>query len=99
MDTIKSILLGESKYKLGRNEDNFINVELSSSEREILPTEDSYVVDEYKQYYKEKDDSQNYRLAFTITPYCTNVLFNIVTEPVYKEGSDDCFLITNRSTK
>lgn len=98
MDTNKTdILLGSAKHKLGTNEDNFIGVELSSFEREILSTEDSYVVDLYKQYFKEKDSSQNYRLAFTITPYCTNVLFNVVTEPVYKEGSDKCFLFTKTS--
>jgi len=89
------ILLGKSKQKLGTNEDNFKEIELSSYEREIMDTDDSYVVDVYKQYFKEKDASENYRLSFTITPYCTNVLFNMITEPVYKEGSSECMLIND----
>lgn len=90
----KEILLGSAKHKLGINEDNFIHVELSSSKRDLGITDSSYAVDEYLQYYYEKDESQDYRLAFTITPYCTNVLFNAITEPVCYEGDNDCFLIT-----
>ena len=93
----EKILLGSEKHKLSSNEDNFINIELSSSEHHISKTEDSCVIDEYKRYFKEKDDSQNYRLAFTIIPYLTNVLFNVVTEVVYKEGSDECLLLYNHS--
>ena len=95
----KEILLGSAKHKLGINEDNFIDVELSVSEHELGVTEDSYAIDEYLQYYHEKDSSQNYRLAFTIVPYCTNVLFNVITEPVYKECSDECVLITNSGSE
>ena len=89
MNTEK-IILGEATSKRGINEDNFIDVNLSNSERELPFTDDSYTLDEYKQYVKEKDESEKYRLAFTITPYCTNVLFNVITEVVYEEGSDDC---------
>ena len=92
----EKILLGENKHKLSTNEDNFINIELSTSERGFLKSDDNVVIDLYKQYFAEKDKSQNYRLAFTIVPYCSNVLFNVVTEPVYKEGSNECrFINTN----
>ena len=92
------ILLGKAKYKLGTNEDNFIDVKLSSIERKLSETEETYAIDFYKQYFYEKDNSQKYRLAFTITPYCTNVLFNVITEPVYKEGSEDSVLINRSET-
>ena len=91
----KNILLGKAKHKLGSNEDNFINIELSSSNRDIMNVDESATIDAFKQYYEEKNSSQKYRLAFTITPYCTNVLFNVITEPVYKEGSEYCKLFTN----
>lgn len=84
------ILLGSSKHKLGVNEDNFVGVELSSNSKVLPYTEDSYHIDAYSQYFKEKDESDKFRFAFTITPFCTNVLFNMITEPVYKEGSADC---------
>lgn len=93
MNETANILLGSAKHKLGTNEDNFIELNLTSSEREIPYTEDSYTLDAYKQYYKEKDESEKYRLAFTITPYCTNVLFNVITEIVYNEGSSDCGVV------
>lgn len=87
------ILLGSSKHKLGVNEDNFVGVELSSYSKVLPYTEDSYHIDAYSQYLKEKDEFDKFRFAFTITPFCTNVLFNMVTEPVYKEGSDDCIAV------
>ena len=88
------ILLGEKKHKLGVNEDNFIGVELQSYEKVVPNTEDTLNIDAYNQYFKEKDESNKYRLAFTITPFCSNVLFNVLTEPVYKEGSNDCIAVT-----
>lgn len=91
------ILLGEKRHKLGVNEDNFIDVELQSYEKVIPNTEDTFNIDAYNQYFKEKDESNKYRLAFTITPFCSNVLFNVLTEPVYKEGSNDCRTITSIS--
>ena len=48
-------------------------------------------------YDKEKDESDLYRLIFTINPYCTNILFNTFTEVVYKEGSDICTMLTDSS--
>ena len=87
------ILLGSSKHKLGVNEDNFVGVELSSNSKVLPYTEDSYHIDAYSQYFKEKDESDKFRFAFTITPFCTNVLFNMVTEPVYKEGSPECIAV------
>lgn len=93
----ESILLGEAAQKLGVNEDNFLEIEFTNSERAMPLTEDSYTVDAYEQYFKEKDASEKYRLAFTITPFCTNVLFNLVTEPVINEGARNCSAITMES--
>lgn len=87
------ILLGKDRHKLGVNEDNFIGVEMQSYEKSLPYTEETYYVDSYQRYYKEKDGSNKHRLAFTIAPFCSNVLFNVVTEPVYKEGADDCVAI------
>ena len=89
MDTIK-ILLGKYKKLGGTNEENFIDVPLDAYEKN-LPVGDAGVeLNVYERYFYEKDTSDKYRLAFTVSPVCTNVLFNIITEPVYKEGSDDC---------
>ena len=95
---MEQILLGKAKNKLSVNEDNFLNVELSADLQHLPVTEDAYTIDAYEQYFREKDDSEKYRLAFTISPVCSNVLFNMLTEPVYKEGSEDCFAIISTMT-
>ncbi len=92
------ILLNSRKNKNNTNEDSFISVDLNSYEKNIAPMEDSFNVDAYQQYFKEKDASEKYRLAFTITPFCTNVLFNVITEPVYREGASDCVTVLTNGT-
>lgn len=87
---MKKILLGQGKGKREVNETNFTGVELASTEH-ILPVDRiTQTLDSYKEYLSEKDSSQIYRLIFTINPVCTNILFNLGTEIVYKEGSDEC---------
>ena len=92
---MNKILLGKSKSKKDVNEDNFMNVELFSTER-ALPVESiTQTLDSYEEYLKEKDSSKIYRLIFTINPVCSNVLFNACTEMVYKEGSDSCKVLSS----
>lgn len=92
MDDIK-ILLGKSRHMHSANEDNFVGVELGVYEKVLPPTEDMYSVDAYQQYFREKDASDKFRFAFTIVPFCSNVLFNVITEPVYAEGSNSAFTL------
>lgn len=37
-------------------------------------------LNEYELFIKEYNNSNKYRLIFTITPYCSNVLFNVISE-------------------
>ena len=91
---MRKILLGEEKSKKSINEDNFINVEISSNEH-VLPVDNvTQTLDSYKEYLSEKDNSDVYRLIFTINPVCTNILFNVISEIVWKEGYEGCFRIT-----
>lgn len=48
-------------------------------------------LNEYELFIKEYNNSNKYRLIFTITPYCSNVLFNVISEFV-----SDNEPITNR---
>ena len=81
--------IGETKGFTDINEIQNLNVDLERSEK-ILPLNDIQGgIDAYEQYLKEKDACNKYRLVFTIRPFCTNVLFNRVTEAIYKEGSDN----------
>ena len=44
-------------------------------------------VDAYEVFQSEKANCNNYRLILTINPFCTNVLFNDLTEITRNEGS------------
>ena len=86
------IRLGETVSKTSVNNEFHTNVALSEESKILLGTELRGTIDEYKQYLAEKDASTKYNFIFTLDPVCTNVLFNTVSEIVYKEGSDDCIV-------
>ena len=46
-------------------------------------------------YEEERQAGNNFRLILTIVPYCSNVLFNPLTEIIKDEGSDDAKVITD----
>lgn len=85
-----SIRLGHTDSAYSVDRENRLDVQLKNTSKlghfsDILST-----VDQYEQFKEERNDCNNYRLILTIVPYCTNVLFNTVTEIVYAEGSDQC---------
>ena len=41
---------------------------------------------QYKQYIKEKDESNKYRFVFTINSVCSNVLYNHISEIIYNSS-------------
>lgn len=84
------VFLNKKRSKNGINKENNLNISLTN-ENKILPFSDIVEnVNAYEQYIKEKKNSQIYRLSFNITPVCSNVLFNKITEIVYREGGGDC---------
>lgn len=93
------IRLKETDNKLSNNADSFIRVGIDESKR-MLPTDDVVsTIDQYQRFVEESDKSNLFRFVFTINPVCTNVLFNSVSEIVYKEGSDECVVFdTSGST-
>ena len=81
------LTLNENKSFNDINEIVNLNVDLEREEK-LLPVNTLQgKIDAYEQYLKEKDACSKYRLEFSIRPYCTNVLFNRITEAVYKEGT------------
>lgn len=91
----KQILLNSNKGKRSVNVENGLTIPVSANER-LLPIMDINEKVNLKEVYdKEKDASDIYRLIFTINPFCSNILFNTFTEVVYKEGSDECVMLTD----
>lgn len=81
------------------NKDNMVDVEFQQTTNPYMFTTDiKDTIDQYEVFEAERSNCTNYRLITTIKPFCSNVLFNPITEIVYKEGSDDCVLATDNGT-
>lgn len=80
------------------NKDNMVDVEFQQTTNPYMFTTDiKDIIDQYEVFEAERANCTNYRLITTIKPFCSNVLFNPITEIVYKEGSDDCIVATDIS--
>lgn len=91
------ILLNSKKSKSSANVENNLSINVECDSR-LLPIENIEAkLNEYQQYEKEKANSNKYRLTFIINPICSNVLFNNVSEIIYKEGSDDCIVFGEKA--
>ena len=91
------ILLNKAKSVKNTNIDNYIGVEFTEESRPLSEEQSIQKIDEYERYAKEKDACTNYRLSFIISPICSKLLFNLVSEIVYHEGGDDCIEICSES--
>lgn len=75
---------------LSRNRDNAeksLNIDLSAKSRLVPYSTISDSLSLNDLYIEERDACENYRMVFTVNPICSNVIYNAVTEPVFKEGS------------
>jgi len=79
---MENIKLTLNKNKSFSSVDKIQNLHLDlESEEKLLPVSDLQgKIDAYEQYLKEKDACNTYRFIFTIRPYCSNILFNHITE-------------------
>ena len=89
MEKTNNILLNSSVNKKSANENSLLNVSLRGN-RILLPEEPiNDVIDLYDLYLSEREKSNKFRLIVNIKPFCSNVLFNPITEIVKNEGSKD----------
>lgn len=79
--------MNDYKIRLGRtdsvdsvNRENFLGVQLESTSKKLHFNDIKATIDQYEQFQKERSLSNKYRVILTINPYCTNVLFNPLTE-------------------
>lgn len=71
------------------NKNNNIQVGLNITSKMLPFSNVVGDVDSYQVFENERNNCSNYRLIITINPYCTNILFNPLTEIVKDEGSPD----------
>lgn len=86
---MKRRLLNKNRGKKYVNENENIPIKL---DRDISFFHDEILtdtVDTMEVYNNEKNKSTKHRFIFTLYPLFTNILFNKLTEVVYKEGSED----------
>lgn len=92
------IRLGSTDSVNSVNKDNKVAVDIKQTARPLIFTSLKEEVDQYEIFKNERDSCSQFRLITTITPYCTNILFNPMTEIVYKEGSEDCEVVNGDKT-
>lgn len=71
------------------NLESFVDVELKHHTNTFPFGDVSETIDQREQFEKERANCDKYRLILTINPYCTNILFNAITEIVQNEGGKD----------
>ena len=71
------------------NTKQFVNVELQQHTKVFPFPSIKEDIDQRQIFEEEREKSTKYRLILTVNPYCSNVLFNAVTEIVQNEGTDN----------
>lgn len=88
MDTIK-IRTNKTTSTQSNEVNNSLDVNLINTSKLGTLSDYSDIIDAYRVFEDERSKSNSFRLIFTINPYCTNVLFNAITEIIKDEGSSE----------
>lgn len=80
------------------NKKQYINLDLTSTQSELLNTKVTSTTDLNILYQQEREQCTNYRVMLTINPYCSNVLFNPCTEITEITGNGKLSRVTNENT-
>lgn len=99
MEETYNIILNKNKSKVSIDKDTLLDLDLYNNEKKLPIESVNTTIDQYKQYINEKDNSNEYRLIYTINTVCSNVLFNKVTEIVLNEGSNECIFYGKNGEK
>lgn len=78
----------------------YVDVNLRQTTKALPFPNVSTTISQRNLYEEERQAGNKFRLILTIVPYCSNVLFNTLTEIVKNEGSKDVEVVTdeNKST-
>lgn len=91
----QKIYLEKNRSTFSNNVENSIDVGFSTKTRFLSPADISKNVSMFEQYNEERNNCSRYRFIATINPICSNVLYNMKTEILYKEGSDECKVLND----
>lgn len=99
MDDTYHILRGSAVADDAQDNDKTVRISVIRTSDNIYETDIKAVVDSNEQFMKERDACREYRIIFTLVPFCSNVLFNTCTEIVRYEGSDRVECIDGENKK
>lgn len=74
-----------------------VDVQLKQTTKALPFPNVSTTLSQRSVYEEERQAANKYRLILTVVPYCSNVLFNPLTEIIKDEGSDDVQVVTDAS--
>ena len=84
----KRIRLNSTDSVNSVDRENFLDVEIKQHTK-VFPFGNVIdTIDQRQQFETERENCTKYRLILTVNPYCSNILFNTVTEIVQNEGND-----------
>ena len=75
----------------------FLDVSLQQTAKTLPFPNVSATLSQRTVYEQERQAGNKFRLILTIMPYCTNVLFNPLTEIIRNEGSDNVNVVTDKT--
>lgn len=97
METTK-ILLEKNRSISSNNATNYLDVDLYAKEKGLSNEDLIKTLSLAEQYNREKDACNKFRIILTVNPICSNVLYNMKTEVMINEGSDDCEVLYDGNT-
>lgn len=75
-----NIRLAKTDSVKSENKPTFLDVSLNGTSKDLRFNNIRKMIDSYEVYRNERQKCNKYRLILTVNPFCTNVLFNPLTE-------------------
>lgn len=76
-----------------------VDVNLKQTTKAIPFPNVSSTLSQRSVYEEERQAGNKFRLILTVVPYCSNVLFNALTEIVKNEGSNETIVVTDKTNR
>lgn len=93
---MQKILLNSANGQNNINVENSVPIKLSTKQSLFTGGNVSGTINQYEIYLNERNSTRKYKLFFTVSPYMTNILFNMFTEIVSEEGSAKSFMLGDK---
>lgn len=95
---MREAFLNDKRSATSQSQEHNVNVSLTAKTRSLPYNNLIGELSAYQLYNNERDASSKYRMIFTVNPVCSNVLFNMKTEVMKDEGSDECEVLFDNDT-